>query len=312
MTAIERVPVNSLVTGGSPRLNGEDEEHVRNLADTQGPLPPLVVCRRSMRVIDGRHRLRAAVLQGREYVDVRFYDGTEEDAFVLAVRLNTEHGLPLSRADRLTAAQRIISSHPEWSDRLIAEASGISDKTVAKLRCATAELPHLYTRTGCDGRTRPLSTSEGRERAAALFAERPGASLREVSRECGISVGTARDVKDRVRRGVSPLPGDRQGPDEEASAPEAEPPPQAPPWSCGLPEVLSALKRDPSLRLTNIGRLFLRLALSHPSDATEWEQLARGLPPHCLDRVLQLARSNVDAWQHFAAVVESRRHHTHH
>ena len=70
-----------------------------------------------MRVIDGTHRLRAALLRGVDVIDVLYFDGPDADAFVLAVELNHTHGLPLSRADRTAAAERIIGSHPDWSDR---------------------------------------------------------------------------------------------------------------------------------------------------------------------------------------------------
>lgn len=41
---------------------------------------------------------------------------------------NTHHGLPLTRADRKAAAQRILDIHPHWSDRAIAKVTGLSPK----------------------------------------------------------------------------------------------------------------------------------------------------------------------------------------
>jgi hypothetical protein len=52
------------------------------------------------------HRLRAAVANGQEAVDVRYFDGSAADAFLRAVEANVKHGLPLSLADRRAAAQR--------------------------------------------------------------------------------------------------------------------------------------------------------------------------------------------------------------
>src|SRR5262245_17675514 len=105
------VPIRSLVPSQSLRINGEHKDHVRTLAETDDKLPPIVVHRTTMQVIDGMHRLRAAVLRGREHIDVEFFEGDEEDAFVLAVKLNARHGLPLSPADRAAAVVRIINSH---------------------------------------------------------------------------------------------------------------------------------------------------------------------------------------------------------
>jgi hypothetical protein len=45
----------------------------------------------------------------------RFYDGTEVGEFVLAVKVNSAHGLPLPLAHRTAAAARIAASHPQWS-----------------------------------------------------------------------------------------------------------------------------------------------------------------------------------------------------
>jgi hypothetical protein len=63
-----------------------------------------------MRVIDGMHRLRAAQLRGDHGVEVKFFDGDADEAFIAAVRANITHGLPLTLADRKAAAQRILAA----------------------------------------------------------------------------------------------------------------------------------------------------------------------------------------------------------
>src|SRR2546423_5542310 len=201
------LPIRSLLPADSPRLAGEDEEHVRLLAESYAELPPILVHRKTMRVIDGMHRLRAALLRGEESIKVRFYSGSEDAAFVLAVESNIAHGLPLSLADREAAAGRIVKSNPQWSDRAIAGVTGLSAKTVGVIRRgACADLPQLHSRIGRDGRVRPLNGADGRRRASEVFARRPDASLREVAGEAGISPGTARDVRERMRRGEDPIP----------------------------------------------------------------------------------------------------------
>jgi len=87
-----------------------------------------------MGIIDGVHRVQAAILRGQKEIDAEFVDGSSEDAFVLAVRVNVDHGLPLSLADRKAAAERILDTHPDWSDRAIAAAVGLSHKTVGAIR----------------------------------------------------------------------------------------------------------------------------------------------------------------------------------
>ncbi|MFD8814979.1 ParB/RepB/Spo0J family partition protein, partial [Streptomyces sp. NPDC059627] len=133
-TAVVSVPVLSLRPADSPRLNGEDKAHIMRLAEAETPLPPILVDRRSLQVIDGMHRLMAASLRGQETIDVIFFDGNEADIFLRAVQENVTHGLPLSRADRRAAAERIIASHPHLSDRVIGQTAGLAANTVAAIR----------------------------------------------------------------------------------------------------------------------------------------------------------------------------------
>ena len=135
------VPLSRLVTGDSPRLCGENSSHARMLASLRDALPPIIVHRPTMRVIDGMHRLRAARLHGADKIKVRFVDGDEASTFVLAVRLNVTHGLPLALKDRKAAADRIISSYPRWSDRVIASVTVLACLAALRLGHAAAFLP---------------------------------------------------------------------------------------------------------------------------------------------------------------------------
>jgi hypothetical protein len=125
--------IESLVLDMSPRQGGENDEHARALAESEERLPPIVVYGPSMRVIDGIHRVRAAIIRGEKTIPGRVYHGTDEEAFVLAVGMNIAHGLPLTRADRTAAAVRVIHSYPQWSDRMISTVVGLSAGTVAKV-----------------------------------------------------------------------------------------------------------------------------------------------------------------------------------
>lgn len=305
----ELIPISSLVLTGSPRLQGEDESHVRTLAESQLRLPPIVVHRSTMRVLDGMHRLRAALLHGDTTIEGRFYDGSEQDAFVLAVRLNADHGLPLSRADRTAAARRIIVSHPHWSDRRIATAIGLAAKTVAGIRRSTGDVPQLNTRVGRDGRVRPLDAADGRRRAADVVAATPSASLRTIAKAAGVSVATARDVKERLRLGQAPVPdGGRTAREPGARDTPADP-------RLGTPHrpnreaepTVAMLRRDPSLRFTEVGRLFLRLLGAHPLEPETWERFVAGIPAHCAESVAQLARRHAEDWLYFADAIENLR-----
>jgi ParB-like chromosome segregation protein Spo0J len=100
--------VASLLPADSPRLAGEDPHHTQMLADSESTLPPILVHRATMQVIDGMHRLNAAILRGEKTIRARFFEGATAQAFVLAVQSNIAHGLPLTTADREAAAARII------------------------------------------------------------------------------------------------------------------------------------------------------------------------------------------------------------
>jgi ParB-like nuclease domain len=110
-------------------MSGENSERVQVLANTQGELPPIIVHRASTRVLDGMHRLRMAKIRGQNEIQVRFFVGDGADSFVVVVRSNIAHGLPLSLADRKAAANRIIGSHPQWPDRRITSSERHSIET---------------------------------------------------------------------------------------------------------------------------------------------------------------------------------------
>ncbi|WP_395570344.1 helix-turn-helix domain-containing protein [Streptomyces sp. BK79] len=305
----------------SPRLAGEDAQHVRVLAESDLDWPPITVHRPTMRVVDGVHRVRAARLRGEERIAACFVDGTAEDAFVLAVRLNTRHGMPLSRADRAAAAARLIESRPGWSNRRIAEIVGVSPTTIATLRARSTGLNgQLNAGAGRDGRVRPLGAgaAEGRRRAVRVIRSRPGASLREIAAEAGVAVATARDVRQRLRRGEDPVPprlraAERRGSgDGEASRAAGTPtagngsPVVALPPEPAAHAGTRSLRNDPSLRSSEAGRTLLRTWSAHVTDAGQWQWLADSVPAHRLSDAAWAARRCAEQWLRFARDLEER------
>jgi ParB-like chromosome segregation protein Spo0J len=309
--SVVEVPVSALSVAGSPRMSGENAEHVQALAVAHEELPPILVHHSTMRVIDGVHRLRVAKLRGEENIAARFFSGDEKDAFVLAVKSNISHGLPLSLADRKAAAARIIVSHPQWSDRMIASVVGLAARTVADLRKLRAErTAHLETRIGQDGRVRPINGAGGRILASELIADNPGLSLRQIAQAAGISPETVRDVRNRMHRGEDPVPGRpaarRAAPaDKRATRGEPSPAPSLSRVSMqSRAAVIERLKADPALRFTETGRTLLRLLHVHMMKAEEWENIGENIPPHCGGIVANLARECAQMWKDFAEQVE--------
>ncbi|WKV75307.1 ParB N-terminal domain-containing protein [Streptomyces sp. PCS3-D2] len=294
--AAHEIPVGALLAADSPRAVLVDEGHAQALADSGRPLPPLLVHRPTMRVIDGTHRLRAAVLRGRDTVAVVYFDGSAEDAFVLSVEANISHGLPLTLAERTAAALRILQTHPDWSDRGIAQRTGLAAKTVAALRRREAPQHAPQGRVGRDGRVRPADPVRGREAAARLLAGRPTASLRQIAREAGIAPSTVRDVRRRIGEGEDPVPAGQR----RSGGPQ---PPPARPADRGrargqpLPALVTGLCKDPLLRLSEAGRLLLRMLDLQVSGLRQRERIVAAVPPYRAETAAAAAAQCARDWQ---------------
>lgn len=288
----ELVAVTSLRGDYSPRLDGERPDHVRMLAKVEAELPPILVHRATMRVIDGMHRLEAAKLRGAETIRARYFDGPDNLALALAIQANTRHGLPLSTADRERAAVRLLDIYPDWSDRAIAAVAGLAGSTVGVIRRRHADsVPQQAVRRGRDGRARPLTAAVGRRAASEFIAARPQASLREIARAAGISTATARDVRARIDRGDDPVPADRH--------PSGSPEPVRDPAA-----ILHGLCSDPSLRFTDHGRNLLHWLTTRVVDVGGWEDHLERIPPHSAYLIAELARSCSQRWLELAKRLE--------
>ncbi|MEU4982749.1 hypothetical protein [Streptomyces sp. NPDC021969] len=275
---VHRVSITSLVLTDSPRLDAGDAQHIQTLCHNDAELPPIVVHRSTLRVIDGQYRVRAYTLLGRRQVAVRYFDGSDADAFVLSVRLNARHGLPLCLAERRSAAKRIVGTHPHWSDRAIATVVGLSPKTVGRLRDRSSEEnAQSNTRLGRDGRVRPLRAGDARTRASAVIAARPEASIRQIAREAGVSVGTAHTVRVLMEAGAPLAPEDVDA-------------------AGTVADRYRALSQDPGLRYTERGRALMRWLDAHLVLDEAWRVVLDGLPPHWSETAAGLARRCAAEW----------------
>ncbi len=293
------VAVDELRCGPLVRVMGEDLAYARLLAGVPKELPPVLVQRSSMMVIDGMHRLLAARLRGDRSIAVCFFDGDEAEGFVAAVRANVAHGKYLSLADREHAAERIMGLFPGWSDRVVAETCALSPKTVGAVRRrATGDCPQLPVRLGRDGRARPLDPVGGRERIALAVVDDPGASLRRIADQTGTSTGTVRDVRRRLAEGKDPVPerfrrrvGVGEGADEVAVV-------ERPLGGCWA--------NDAAFASTEEGRQFARW---FDSTGVGPEVCERFVHVPALSRVYGIvaeAQARAEAWAKFAAALESR------
>jgi ParB-like chromosome segregation protein Spo0J len=193
------VPLGALVGSYSPRDTKVDEDHVLALAEVLDRVPPVVVDKRTMKVIDGVHRVEASRRTGRSEIRAVFFDGSETDALVVAVQANVRHGKPLSLSERQAAAGALLRRCPERSDRWLAEVCGLSHSTVARIRQA-ADALGPGARTGRDGRRRPIDSAPGRAAIAKALAEEPGSSFRQAAEAAGVAPSTVHRTVAAVRR----------------------------------------------------------------------------------------------------------------
>jgi ParB-like chromosome segregation protein Spo0J len=304
------LPISDVLPSDSPpRTAGVSTSHIRMLAEATTALPPIVIHRATMQVVDGWHRLRAAQLRGETTIAAVLFDGGPAEAFVLAVKLNAAHGLPLSLADRKAAALRILLSYPDWSDRSIAAIAGISRGTVGAIRSrSTGQSGQSTDRIASNGVLHRSAGREGRQRAAELFTADPNVSARKVALTAGISVTTAKDVRKRLRAG-EPLVSSRESgasvtatsaPAHEATGNARVPAPQG----IHTAEMLQRLRKDPSLRFTETGRRLLRGLEAPFEDGVDWDTIARSLPGHCARSVAELARRRAREWQQLAHLLD--------
>jgi ParB-like chromosome segregation protein Spo0J len=280
---IVQVPVASLLRGDSPRLKGESKIHAALMVDALD-MPPIIVRRATMQVIDGMHRLTAAQLRHQDTVAVRFFDGTAEEAFVLAVAANIAHGLPLTLGDRKAAAARILEMYPSWSDRMIASTAGLSHPTVAAIRrCPTGKTFQLDSRLGRDGKARPLSSDDGRRAAAEVIRADQSKSLREIAKEAHVSRGTVQNVRARLEQGVDPSVSKTRAATLNFHLARGQ-------------AVLTRLRNNPSVRFNEDGKAMLQLLSRSLQFANDAQSLSRRAPEHCLDTVAELAAALSDSW----------------
>ncbi|MFJ9894134.1 transcriptional regulator [Streptomyces sp. NPDC091280] len=311
---VELVAVERLSVDFSPRLDGEDEDYAQQLADAAVELPPILVHRPTMTVVDGAHRLRAARLRGTDRIAARFFEGNLTDARLLAVATNIVHGRPLSNEDRAAAARRVFASHPHWSDRAVGSVTGLSAKKVAQLRGGGPEEPGAR-RIGRDGRSRPLDSSHSRELAGRLIRDDPNASLRQIAARTGLAPATVADVRARIRRGESPVPVRKNHADPARGNGGAATVPHEPGTAGHRPRravspvevlrIVDSLRRDPSLRFSESGRSVLRVLEACAQVARDRRGIADSVPAHCKGSLAQLAHGYAGLWQMLADDLEN-------
>lgn len=94
-------------------------------------------------LVDGFHRVEAALRAGKKRIYAEVRPGTRADAILAACAANATHGLRRSNADKRRATQTALL-HPDcrdWSDRKVAKHVGVDHGTVATVRGELSSVP---------------------------------------------------------------------------------------------------------------------------------------------------------------------------
>jgi ParB-like chromosome segregation protein Spo0J len=131
-------------------------------------------------LLDGRNRLDAMELVGIQVVSDDVTTGfplrdirhmilpatTDATAYVVSANIHRRH---LTAEQKRELIGKLLTAHPEKSDRQIGAALKADHKTVGGIRRekeATGEIPQLGVHVGADGRSRPASRSPAPTRRA--------------------------------------------------------------------------------------------------------------------------------------------------
>jgi hypothetical protein len=155
------------------------------------------------------------------------------------------------------------------------------------------------------GAAATCGVARGRLRAAELMRVQPDQSLRQIAARAGVAVGTVRDVRERVRRGLHPVPDhvrpvDGAEPEDGAATEGRRGSGRSPGY------VLGSLRRNPSLRLSQSGRRLLGLLAERSVVDSALDEVVAAVPVHCAEAVVELMRHNADEWLRLAREVEQR------
>lgn len=113
-----------------------NEEAIERYRDCLQELPPIVVDRETMTVLDGWHRLEAYKREGIDEITPRYIDCPPHLFLAKAFALNAKHGLPVENEVRdqiIIDLRQEDESHDPMSEEAIAEVMGLSFQRVSQV-----------------------------------------------------------------------------------------------------------------------------------------------------------------------------------
>jgi len=133
----ERVNISDLKLDNSiwPR-SSLDEEAIERYRDCLEDLPPIVVDKETMTVLDGWHRVEAHKREGIETISVKYETCPPHLFLARAYALNARHGLPVNNEVRdqiIVALRQGKDGYDAMGEKEIADIMGISQGRVAQV-----------------------------------------------------------------------------------------------------------------------------------------------------------------------------------
>jgi ParB-like chromosome segregation protein Spo0J len=174
-----------------PTIRPLDEAHVLVLRGVLDRLPPIAVTEDDLMLIDGAHRVEAAVRARLTHLPAEHLALAPGEVLAERVRRNASHGLPLRLEERKRAALLLIAEDPTRSNAAVGRTAGLSTSTVRRLRgCPGRSENDLDTVTGVDGNNYPRNPDDRRRAALDLLRREPGLSDRAIARQVRLSPTT--------------------------------------------------------------------------------------------------------------------------
>lgn len=145
------------------RVKGLDDAHVTDLMeayerpDSEIDPPRVWIIPAVGTVLTrGFHRVEALSRLGRKRIECEVRNGSVADALTDAAAGNAGHGLKRTNADKRRSVEMVVEAHPDWSNRRVADESGVSHAFVNEIRdVETASTSKPETRTDKKGNQRP-------------------------------------------------------------------------------------------------------------------------------------------------------------
>ena len=134
-------------------------------------------------VADGRLRCLAARRAGHEKIHALVTEGDQLGAFWAAIVANGRQGCGLSWRDKQRVVTSALRCWPDYSDRAIAEAIGVSDHTVHRARTKMIEANEIENpemRVGRDGKLYPAYTPPKNPHLAPATPNRGAIPLKSI------------------------------------------------------------------------------------------------------------------------------------